>query len=129
MKNFVIAALMLLTLSWSFAQSEKYKVEVDLTATVNDRVPVTIYTPSSDAEYVEYHMAKVVPGTYSISDFGRFISDFKAFDKEGNALKVDTLTINKWKIANGGLLHKITYMVDDTWDDFNGYGSNIIFEP
>lgn len=129
MKKSVIAALMLLTLSWSYAQSEKYKVEIDLTATANDQVPVTIYTPWSDAEYLEYHMAKVVPGTYSISDFGRFVSDFKAFDKEGNSLQVDTLSINRWKIANGGQLHKITYLVDDTWDKFDGYGDNIVFEP
>lgn len=120
---------MLLTLGFSFAQTEKYKVEIDLTAAANDQVPVTIYPPASDSAIVEYHMAKVVPGTYSISDFGRFVSGLTALDKEGNALEVEALSTNRWKIANGGKLHKITYLVEDTWDSFEGYGDNIVFEP
>lgn len=129
MKKTSLIACMLLILDWSFAQSDKYKVEIDLTATANDQVPVTVFVPTSPDETVEYQMAKVVPGTYSISDFGRFISDFKAFDKEGNLLSVDTVSVNRWKIANSGKLYKITYKVDDTWDEFSGYGDNIIFEP
>ena len=41
-----------------------------------------------EEDEVEYHMAKVVPGTYSISDFGRFVVDFKAIDQEGNVRAV-----------------------------------------
>jgi len=128
MKKIIIGAFLLLSLN-SFAQGNKYKVEIDLTATSDDQVPVTIYPPVSDSAFVEYHMAKIVPGTYSISDFGRFVADLKAVDAEGNALDVEQLSTNRWKIANGGKLHKITYNVNDTWDKFDGYDSNIVFEP
>ena len=128
MKKLLFGALGLMMVSATFAQ-DKYQVKIDLTAAANDQVPVEVIIPQSDDELVEYHMAKVVPGTYSISDFGRFVSDFKAFDKDGNELPYENVSTNKWQIENGGKLHKITYLVDDTWDLFSNYGDNIIFEP
>ncbi|MEQ8473552.1 MAG: PDZ domain-containing protein [Marinoscillum sp.] len=128
MTKFLFGVLMTAVGFVSYAQSN-YKVQIDLTATADDKVPVTVFTPPSDSAFVEYHMAKIVPGTYSISDFGRFVSEFKAFDQEGNELPVDSISTNKWKITNGGRLHNITYKIDDTWDDFPGYGDNIVFEP
>ena len=44
-------------------------------------------------------MPKLIPGTYTISDFGRFISEFQALDNDENALSVDRLSINSWKIG------------------------------
>ena len=76
MKKLLFGALGLMMVSATFAQ-DKYQVKIDLTAAANDQVPVEVIIPQSDDELVEYHMAKVVPGTYSISDFGRFVSDFK----------------------------------------------------
>lgn len=108
---------------------DTYQISIDLTASKEDKVPVTINPPKVDMDTIEYHMAKIVPGTYSISDFGRFISNFKAVDVDGNELPVDTLTVNKWQIANAKDLHQISYLVDDTWDEFDGYGDNIVFEP
>ncbi|MBR06761.1 MAG: peptidase M61 [Rickettsiales bacterium] len=128
MKKLLFGALGLMMVSATFAQ-DKYQVKIDLTAAANDQVPVEVIIPQSDDELVEYHMAKVVPGTYSISDFGRFVSDFKAFDKDGNELPYENVSTNKWQIENGGKLHKITYLIDDTWDLFSNYGDNIIFEP
>lgn len=111
------------------AQSEKYRVEIDLNETSNDQVPITLYPPASDSAYVEYHMAKVVPGTYDISDFGRFVVDLTAYDSLGDTLSVEQISTNRWKIENGGKLEKITYKVHDSWDNFEGYGENVIFEP
>ncbi len=128
MKKLLIGAFGLVLMNTSFSQ-EKYQVNIDLSATADDKVPVEVYVPLSDSEFVEYHMAKVVPGTYSISDFGRFVSEFKAFDNAGNELTAENISTNKWKIANSGKLAKISYLVDDTWDEFDGYGDNIIFEP
>ncbi|MEQ9306699.1 MAG: peptidase M61, partial [Marinoscillum sp.] len=111
MNKFLLGALLFGTLLTSSAQSN-YKVQIDLTATADDKVPVTVFTPPSDSAFLEYHMAKIVPGTYSISDFGRFVSDFQAFDSAGNSLQVDSISVNKWKISNGGKLRKITYKID-----------------
>ena len=91
------------------AQSNGYQVTIDLTQVDNDRLPVSIIVPPSEEPFSEYHMAKVVPGTYSISDFGRFITDFSAEDSDGNELAVEKLSTNKWKIENGGKLYQISY--------------------
>ncbi|MEM7037138.1 MAG: peptidase M61, partial [Bacteroidota bacterium] len=60
-------------------------------------------------------------------NFGRFVSDFKAFDKSGKELKVDRVDENRWKIAQARDCDKITYWVEDTWDSRVEGGS--IFEP
>lgn len=125
----LVIVLTLFAIGAAQAQPDKYLVEIDLNATADDQVPVTIYPPASDSAFVEYHMAKVVPGTYDISDFGRFVMDFTAVNAEGDTLQVEKLSTNRWKIENGGKLHKITYLVHDSWDEFDGYGDNIIFEP
>ncbi len=108
---------------------EKYQINIDLTRTKEDKLPVEILTPKINAEEVEYHMPKIVPGTYSISDFGRFIVEFKAFDKQEKELKVKKISTNKWIIEDAFNLFKITYWVEDSFDDFSGYGSNKLFEP
>lgn len=116
----------------SFAQQAGYQVEIDLTTQKDDKVPVTIIPPASANTSVEFHMAKVVPGTYSISDFGRFVTEFTATDLAGNPLTVTAVETNKWKIETGGKPYKISYWVNDTFDSFDSYKKkedNIIFEP
>ncbi|WP_436516742.1 peptidase M61 [Ekhidna sp. To15] len=108
---------------------DSYHVNIDLTKTNDDRLPVEITIPSIAEDTVEYHMPKVVPGTYSISDFGRFVDTFKALDAEGNELTVEKTSTNRWTIMDATKLDKITYWIEDSFDDFNGYGSNRLFEP
>ncbi|MEO1256349.1 MAG: peptidase M61, partial [Bacteroidota bacterium] len=121
--------LLALFLSIVTAAQGIYEVSIDLTKAQNDRVPVEIKLPKIKEDKVEYHMPKIVPGTYSISDFGRFIVDFKAIDQEGNFLEVENISTNRWSIKNASELDKITYWVEDSFDDFEGYGSNRLFEP
>lgn len=124
-----IIALALLFLSFTPFAQETYQVTIDLTQTSEDKVPVEILLPEIAEDEIEYHMPKIVPGTYSISDFGRFIVDFKAFDEEGNLLPFENISTNRWAIKEATKLRKITYWVEDSFDDFDGYGSNRIFEP
>ena len=127
MKNLIIPFFLFFSL-WSYAQ-DKYVVEVDLIHVKDDQVRISINTPQVAKEEVEFQMAKIVPGTYSISDFGRFINDFQAFDAEGNNMEVERISTNRWLIKHAKVLNKITYLVHDTFDDFEGYGENIVFEP
>lgn len=108
---------------------DSYSVNIDLTKASEDRLPVEITVPSIAEESIEYHMPKIVPGTYSISDFGRFVDDFKALDAEGNELEVEKISTNRWSIKDATKLNKITYWAEDTFDDFKGYGGNPVFEP
>ncbi len=59
---------------------------IDLTKVVNDKVPVTINPGRFTTASVTYRLPKVIQGTYSISDFGKYIDDFKAFDYNGSEL-------------------------------------------
>lgn len=111
----------------STASENKYRVSVDLNQVNDDKVQVSVLVPKLNQPETIYNMPKIVPGTYSISDFGRFVSDFQAFDKNGTPLTVQRLDTNRWKILNASKLHRISYWIDDTFDDKDT--DNIIFEP
>lgn len=93
-----------------------YKFSLDLNEVKNDQLQVTLITPKIQEKLITYYIPKIIPGTYSISDFGRFIKKFKAFDKKGKQLKVKRLDDNSWEIKKANKLHKVTYWVDDTYD-------------
>ena len=93
-----------------------YKYTVNLVDVVDDKVNVELLTPQLNRNKVNFYFAKIIPGTYQIYDFGRFITNFQAYDPSGNALKVDRKDINTFTINNAKTLTKITYTVDDTYD-------------
>jgi len=123
-KLLVIVQLMCITVL-SLAQS--YDVFIDLTNVKNDKVPVEIeFNDFSIPKSIEFQMPKMVPGTYSISDFGRTLSDFKAFDNEGSEIEVNRIDDNRWLIESSSYLARVNYLVDDTFD---GQEFNNVFEP
>lgn len=126
--NRIFTLILLAAAAVSQAQ-DTYQISIDLRKAENDQLPVEILVPTIDQDEVEYHMPKVVPGTYSISDFGRFVKDFRAMDKDGNLLESENISTNRWAIKNATKLSKITYWIEDSFDDFDGYGSNRLFEP
>ncbi|MFT2009576.1 peptidase M61 [Pontibacter sp. 13R65] len=127
-KTFLFLGLSLVLRLAAFAQEPtSYRFTLDLTKVQNDRVMVTMLAPAISQKEIIYNMPKIVPGTYSISDFGKFINDFKAFDKNGKQLQTEKLDENRWKVTNATALHKITYWVDDTFD--TPKREDMIFEP
>jgi predicted metalloprotease with PDZ domain len=107
-------------------QTENYQFSLDLTKVKDDKLMVEMIAPKVSNDKVIYCMPKIVPGTYSIYDFGRFLSDFQAFDAQGQPLPVIVLDENRWEIANAQSLYKITYWVEDSYDTNK---KNFIFEP
>ncbi|WP_189362188.1 M61 family metallopeptidase [Algibacter mikhailovii] len=99
--------------------------EINLNQVKDDMVPVTISFDGIASKSMIYRLPKVVQGTYAISDFGRFVHDFKAFDKKGKALKVSKTDVNSWKIDKANKLSSITYLVQDTYDLKEGEFDNI----
>lgn len=97
-------------------QDDGYYYWLDLNAVSNDQTEVTLITPKISQESIVLYFPKVIPGTYRIADFGRFISDVKAFSSDGTPLPVEKIETNGWRISNAGSLYKITYKVDDTFD-------------
>ena len=82
------------------ATSNAIETSIDLTQVTDDKAPVTINPGRFTTETVTYRLPKVVQGTYSISDFGKYVDDFKAFDYSGNELSVTKDDTNTWTISN-----------------------------
>ncbi len=113
------------------AVSNPIATALDLTAVSDDKVPVTINPGRFTTETVTYRLPRVVQGTYAVSDFGKYVDDFKALDYEGNALAFSKVDTNTWSISNAKNLDKITYYVNDTFDieSSGGIGGEQPFSP
>lgn len=107
-------------------QDESYQFFMNLRDVQDDQFSIELITPYIMQDEIIYQMPKMVPGTYSIYDFGRFVTDFRAFDKNNNELTVTKPNVNQFKIKDAKKLFKIRYKVNDTWDADT---SNFIFEP
>ncbi len=130
LKHFYYSVLLLLftTLGWS---QSKIKVVMDLNKVTNDQVTVSVEVPVTKATSLVYSLPKIIPGTYSEDDYGKYIEQFKALDAKGNVLNVTKVNDNSWKIDNANKAKTITYKVNDTYDIedtheiFSPAGSNI----
>lgn len=113
------------------AVSNPIVTALDLTAVINDRVPVTINPGRFTTESITYRLPRVVQGTYSVSDFGKYIDDFKALDYDGNELTSTKVDDNTWTVADATKLDKIEYYVNDTFDieTNGGIGGEQPFSP
>lgn len=113
------------------AISNPIETALDLTAVDNDRVPVTINPGRFTTETVTYRLPRVVQGSYSVSDFGKYIDDFKALDYDGNELTVTKVDVNTWTITQATKLDRLHYYVNDTFDTetWGGIGGEDPFSP
>lgn len=134
MKKFICTLAVALSFgSMAFAQKSKdVKVAIDLKNVKEDKVLVTIVPPAIETETTTFFIPKIVPGTYSEDNYGKYVEGFKAYDKKGNELTVTRPDENSWKIAGAKKLVKVTYLVNDTYDIestheiFSPAGTNIL---
>ncbi|MEO8255276.1 MAG: peptidase M61, partial [Flavobacterium sp.] len=133
-----IIALALTSLFWSCktittttGKEAVIQTTINLNEVKNDQVLVTVNAPNIKTNEISFHIPKMVPGTYSVDNYGKYIEDVKAFDKKGNALVVTKTDENSWKINNAKSLNKITYLVNDTFDTEKGtgFGNDDVFSP
>ena len=101
-------------------KSNTIETHIDLNAVENDQLLVTLDPGPFPAGEVTFYMPSVIPGTYEYTDFGRFVTNLQAFDKNNQLLDVVKDGKNTWKIADGKKLDRITYNVDDTFDSPEG---------
>jgi len=134
MKNIIKSFLLLIfifNISFVYSQNElkenSYRYSINLNEIKSHKLPVTLVTPKVETDEIIFRMPKMIPGTYHIYDFGRFISDFTAYDNNGNKLPVEMVDSSSWKISSARNLAKITYKSRETWEPENKY--NFVFEP
>jgi predicted metalloprotease with PDZ domain len=99
----------------AFTQQE-YQYSVNLNKLEKDALQVELRTPAVKQATAVFSLPKIIPGTYAIADYGKFVSNVKAFDKNRKALPVKKINDNQWKISNAASLYTLTYTVDDIYD-------------
>ena len=96
--------------------SQTITYEVDITNYKDDLFHVIVLIDGLSAENNIYNLPATVPGTYSNLNFGRFVTSFKAYDKEGKELLIKKISTNQWQINDVQKLAKLDYDVEDTFD-------------
>jgi predicted metalloprotease with PDZ domain len=110
------------TLNVSKNKKNLIAVAIDLNTVLDDKVKVEINPQRIKEESIVYQIPAIVPGTYSMSNYGRFVSDFKAYDYKGNEIAVEKIDDNSWKVNNAKNLDKVSYWIDDTFDSELNHG-------
>lgn len=110
-----LSALLFAGISIAQAQSN-YQYSLNLNDVKDDKLSVTLNTPKVSESEITFYMPKIVPGTYRNSDFGKFVSNLKAYNAKGQPLAVKQTSENSWEIKQANTLSKIVYDVEDTWD-------------
>lgn len=117
MKNILLISVLFVYTAAALAQTSTPLVySIDLTNVKHDKLQVMLNVPALSKKDLVFAFPKIIPGTYNISDFGKFISELKAWDGTGKKIPVQHPDINTWKISNAKNLRKITYSVEDIFD-------------
>ena len=131
MLKYSSALILFVASATSFAQSghnkNNYRFTIDLVNVHDDKVKVDLVTPTIKDKTITYHLPKIVPGTYSEDDYGRYVEQFTAMDAKRHLLTVTKKDVDSWTIENAEKLSRITYFVNDSYDDTAR--KQIIFEP
>lgn len=128
MKNFILILILFYSVNVisQTEQNDNYKFFVDLNKAEGNTLEVELITPVVNSGKAEYKFPAMVPGTYKVYNFGRFVSNLKAFDKSGNELQTISKDVNTWEISDAENLYKITYRVRETFGDTS---RPFVFEP
>ena len=111
----------------SFSLDNTYHYSIDITKVTNGRLQVELIPPQLTENKIIFSLPRIVPGTYAIYDYGRFVEDLEAFNASGQPLHVERIDTNSWQISNSTQLARITYKVRDTYHASRK--DNPVFEP
>ena len=115
-KIFPIMLMILLAFSSIIIFSQTISYEINVINHSDDLFHVTVFVDGLSKENNIYHLPATVPGTYSNLNFGRFVHSFEAYDKDGNEIPVEKISMNEWKISDPENLNRLDYDVEDTFD-------------
>jgi predicted metalloprotease with PDZ domain len=117
----------------SIVAQSKIKATLDLVSVKDDKVHVTLSALASGAETLIFQMPRIIPGTYVVADYGRYVEKLTATDIDGKELVVEKKDVNTWIINNAERLQTVSYLVNDTYDTEEGNPfdgkSTTIFSP
>ncbi|SMD33912.1 Predicted metalloprotease, contains C-terminal PDZ domain [Reichenbachiella faecimaris] len=96
--------------------SDAFYVHINLNDRSDDTFKVEMYVDGLSQDNDILQFAATVPGTYDISNAGRFVQNLRVFDEEGNKITATAISTNQWKIADPTSAFKIIYEVSETFD-------------
>ena len=118
---FLFSALLISCGSNKKMHSDSIKIDpISFYINLNDRSNDTFKVEATNLSLSEsnsiYQFAATAPGTYQVMDIGRFVVSFKAFDKTGDSIQVNRLSVNQFEFAQPKLVKNIKYEISETFD-------------
>jgi predicted metalloprotease with PDZ domain len=126
MNKFLFTLSAIFIIGNAFADGD-YHYSVDLTAVKDDKLTIKLTPPNLTENETVFMFPAMVPGTYDVYNFGRFVSNFKVEGKNGEIIKVEVLDKNSYKLSPATAIKEISYDVEDTWD--TSIKDKFVFEP
>lgn len=109
-------SLCLITLTSTGTAEATYRYEVDLVDMNRNMISIHLECSDFGADELVYHFPKTVPGTYKEADYGRFVKQLEAVDRDGNPLIVKKSGKNSFIISGARDIATISYWLAPTWD-------------
>lgn len=106
---------------------KNYHYYINLNKVLDDKLTIELTPPDITEKEVTLNFPAMVPGTYEVYNFGRFISNVKAFGKNGANVTVSKVNDDTYKFSPADQLAKVTYEVEDSWD--TKLKEKVVFEP
>lgn len=96
--------------------TESFYYEINLDDRSDDTFKVLLFTDNLTNDNATFQFPATTPGTYDIHDIGRFVTLFKAYDKNYNELEVTHPSVNQWILSDPENTHIIQFEVKETFD-------------
>lgn len=98
-----LLSFLLFVYSISFGQRNKSSIDFTLSIpdSASQQYHVQLKASGFKQEFIEFKMPVWTPGYYQILDYAKYVSEFKAVNEKGEALKWEQTNKNTWKITKG----------------------------
>lgn len=114
--KYLFCCICFISIEFQSSAQQMYKYNIDLTRVIDDQLQVDLLCPAIAKNEINFYLPKIVPGTYMNSNYGKYVHNLKAFNKEGKELPVIEAGDNGWLIKKANTIYRISYHVEDTWD-------------
>src|SRR5690606_14235491 len=98
------------------SDGDPVRFTIDMTGPSTDTFLVEVDVRRLGRKNDVYQFASTAPGAYQVMDIGRFVADFRAYDKRGRQIGVTQVQTNQFRIEKPRKVRRITYKVAETWD-------------
>lgn len=125
-KKLVVFTFLLTLISGILPAQDTLRYWVNLKQVTNGKIQIEAELPRRSGNQIIWQMPAIVPGTYKIYNFGRYVSDFTAYGTENILLKTEPADSNSRIIYTGNHSTRIQYKVHHTWD-YTGEGKSVFY--